>query len=94
MALVADLGVMAGALVLLLGGFSKIVQPRPIAGTLALLWNRATGQARAAGSPLLGWLLGAGEVVLASAMACTAPGRRARPWRCSPSGCRPRARSG
>ena len=30
--------------------------------------QRATGQARAAGSPLLGWLLGAGEVVLASAM--------------------------
>ena len=68
MALTADLAVMAGALVLLLGGFSKIVQPRPIAGTLALLWNRATGQARAAGSPLLGWLLGAGEVVLAATM--------------------------
>ncbi len=68
MALTADVVVMAGALVLLLGGFSKIVQPRPIAGTLASLWNRVTGQAHAGGSPVLGWLLGAGEVVLAAAM--------------------------
>ena len=68
MALTADLVVMAGASILLLGGSSKIVQPRPIARTLGLLWNRATGQASAAGSPLLGWLLGVGEVVLAAAM--------------------------
>ena len=66
MTLTADLAVMAGASILLLGGSAKIVQPRPIAGTLALLWNRATGQARAPGPPLLGWLLGVGEVALAA----------------------------
>ena len=66
--LAADLAAMAGASVLLIGGTSKVVQPGPIALTLALLWNRATGQAREAGSPLLGRLLGAVEIVLAAAM--------------------------
>lgn len=64
----ADLAVMAGASVLLLAGCSKIVSPRPIAATLALLWNTVNGRARVGVSPPLGRLLGAGEVALAAAM--------------------------
>ena len=67
-ALVADLAVLAGASVLLLSGFSKIAQPRDIAATLALLWNRLRGQPHANAWPPLGRMLGAGEIVLAAAM--------------------------
>lgn len=68
MPLAADLAVMAGASVLLIAGAAKVAQPGPIASTLALLWNRATGQVREAASPWLGRLLGAVEVALAGAM--------------------------
>ena len=67
MAVIADLAVMAAACVLLLAGSAKIVQPRPIASTVASLWNAVTGQARPPASPLAGRLLGAGEVALAAA---------------------------
>ena len=67
MPVVADLAVMAAACILLLAGSAKVVQPRPIASTMALLWNAVTGQARPSAPPLVGRLLGAGEVALAAA---------------------------
>ena len=63
-----DLVVIAAASVLLFSGSSKIVQPDPITSTLAMLWNTVTGRARQSGSPLLGRLLGAGEIGLAAAI--------------------------
>lgn len=66
MSFLADLAVMAAGSVLLVGGSSKVVWPRPIASTLAMLWNTVTGQAREA-APFLGRLLGIGEIGLAAA---------------------------
>ena len=67
MPIVADLAVMAAACVLMLAGSAKVVQPRPIASTMASLWNVVTGQARPPAPPLVGRLLGAGEFGLAAA---------------------------
>lgn len=66
MSIVADLTVMTAASILLVSGSSKLVRPHPIASTLAMLWNTVTGQAREAAPPMLGRLLGVGEIGLAA----------------------------
>ncbi len=67
MPILADLAVMGSASILLLTGSSKLVRPSPIAATLAMLWNTVTGQDREAAPPMLGRLLGVGEMGLAAA---------------------------
>lgn len=67
MSILADLTVMTSAAILLLSGSFKLVRPYGIASTLTMLWNAMTGQARQAAPPMLGRLLGVGEIGLAAA---------------------------
>ena len=61
----ADLMVMGAATVLLVAGSAKIVQPAPVAATLAELWQAIGGRPRGSGWQFSGRLLGVFEVVLA-----------------------------
>ena len=67
MSTLADLTVMTSASILLVSGSSKLVWPHPIASTLAMLANTVTGRARQAAPPMLGRLLGVGEIGLVAA---------------------------
>ena len=57
--------VMGAATVLLVAGSAKIVQPAPVAATLAELWQAIGGRPRGSGWQFSGRLLGVFEVVLA-----------------------------
>lgn len=60
--------VMAAAVVLLVAGSAKTVQPAPVAETLAELWRRVGAQLRGSWSLLFGRLLGGFEIGLAVAI--------------------------